>query len=415
MDLASHSFASNYEQSKKAQSQSQSTRSVPAVHSSSAQRSGHSVEISGSRDYYDIVMIGCHGRGKSTVGNKLLQACNYPSTTEQIIYSTQFIEGLGELDTCGTVPCFLTCDNVDTSLRYARLLPVTSRCQLVANENTKIRVLDTPPLSFWSKDGCTMLESDISLIHLIIRELLDPNNKLSVKRLLYFLPFRGVLEKVDGDLCDQLKAMHHCFGSTVFNNMVTIATNYFKYKDFDFTKEDIAQTQTVLLAAIRRATDEKLSKCPPVVYIGPDETCEEILHKIQTACVLHQDTSYSPPSIKTICCRCASQIHFSMGVPVGVLSGDVFENYDVTKCHPCFVPKYTNIKKIAGGIGHIATLGSTIGFAKALNKETWPGFTNSDEICPVCKCPPGSPGCCPVKQTVVVKGQTVTVDHRTNY
>ena len=96
-----------------------------------------------------------------------------------------------------------------------------------------------------------------------------------------------------------------------------------------------------------------------------------------------------------------------MDVPVGVLNDYVLKNYDASKCHPFFIPKYTTRAKIAGGFGRIATLG----IAKALNKETWPGFTNTDEICPVCNCPPGSPGCCRVKETIVVKGATVTVDH----
>ena len=219
----------------------QSPRSMSAVHSSSsAQRSQHSVDRSNSRDYYDIVIIGKTGIGKSTLGNKLLQ--DSPTTSEQMMYSTQFNRGVGALDKCGIFPWFLTADDVSSSdlsitARCRPLLSITRSCQLVANENTKIRVLDTPPLSnYFPKLGGASFEANLAICRWIVRELLDPNNKMSVERLLYFFPLRGILLTTDDDLFHQFKVMHHYFGSTVFKNMVVIATEYLQYQSFEFTK-----------------------------------------------------------------------------------------------------------------------------------------------------------------------------------
>ena len=265
----------------------QSPRSMSAVHSSSsAQRSQHSVDRSSSRDYYDIVIIGKTGIGKSTLGNKLLQ--DSPTTSEQMMYSTQFNRGVGALDKCGTFPRFLTADGLDfdDDLTSSRRLSITYRCQLVANENTKIRVLDTPPLSDYLPElGGTSFEANLSICRWIVRELLDPNNKMSVERLLYFFPLRGIPEITDYDLLHQFKLMHHCFGSAVFKNMVVIATQH-QYQSFEVTKGDFGRMQEILLLTIMKATDGMLSECPPIVYIGLNDTCEEILHKIKTARVL---------------------------------------------------------------------------------------------------------------------------------
>lgn len=62
--------------------------------------------------------------------------------------------------------------------------------------------------------------------------------------------------------------------------------------------------------------------------------------------------------------------------------------YKESKCHPSFVPKYNIGEKILGGLSHMATLGISLLF-----KNSWPGFTNSDEICLVCQNSPGAAGC----------------------
>ena len=57
------------------------------------------------------------------------------------------------------------------------------------------------------------------------------------------------------------------------------------------------------------------------------------------------------------------------------------------------MPKYSTAAKVGGGIAHVATVGIPLGIAWLVNKEIWPGFTNSDEICVSCKRSPESKGC----------------------
>lgn len=67
------------------------------------------------------------------------------------------------------------------------------------------------------------------------------------------------------------------------------------------------------------------------------------------------------------------------------------------------IPKYGVITKIVGGIAHVATLGIPAGIQWARGKPTWPGFGNSEEICPVCGKPPGSDGCSDVNRSVYIQ------------
>ena len=57
----------------------------------------------------------------------------------------------------------------------------------------------------------------------------------------------------------------------------------------------------------------------------------------------------------------------------------------------------------------------TLGIPYAVGVARWPGFFNSDEICPACNNPPGEIGCTKVLQQcrLQVKGKTydVNVNH----
>ena len=78
--------------------------------------------------------------------------------------------------------------------------------------------------------------------------------------------------------------------------------------------------------------------------------------------------------------------------------------------NPNVTPKHSQLSKILGGIAHVVTLGIPYAFG-----AKWPGFFNSDEICPACNMPPGASGCRKVLQQceLHIKGKTVmvTVDH----
>ena len=76
--------------------------------------------------------------------------------------------------------------------------------------------------------------------------------------------------------------------------------------------------------------------------------------------------------------------------------------YEESKCHPIYITKHTDMSKLVGGMAHLTT-GGIFAVAGAIRgKPIWPGFLNSDEICPKCGYSPGSEGCSVVGDIVYV-------------
>ena len=85
--------------------------------------------------------------------------------------------------------------------------------------------------------------------------------------------------------------------------------------------------------------------------------------------------------------------------------------YNNSTCHPCFVPRYSTAVKVIGGFSHVATLGIPLMIGKKAGADLWPGFINTDEVCPNCMRSPGSGGCCLVMTTVEIQGKNHLVNH----
>ena len=86
---------------------------------------------------------------------------------------------------------------------------------------------------------------------------------------------------------------------------------------------------------------------------------------------------------------------------------------DMSNCHPCFIPKHSTLEKVAGGVVHTLTLGVPLLFEKMTGIETWAGFTNTDEICPACRRPPGSRACQKIKSEYTLKSHRIITQHST--
>ena len=188
--------------------------------------------------------------------------------------------------------------------------------------------------------------------------------------------------------------------------MVVIATNHPKYshQGVSLDNEDIEQTRAVLQGALKLAIPNEEIACPPIVYIGMNDNPAECLSKIKDALVARESTL--PLKFNDgICARCSVKIRYSKeNHPAAVVhSNGTTEPYFGTKCHPSFVPKYTNLQKVAGGLAHIATLGVGLLVKKITGTETWPGFTNSDEVCSHCEMSPGAMGCMEVREDNTVR------------
>ena len=306
------------------------------------------------------------------------------------------------------LPRFPTKDDVEND---KKLFSVTKECQVIANETSKIRILDTP--GFFPSDlepgTVTIQQANQQIVRWIVYEQLE--KKMKFKRLLYFFPCRGIPDNADGTLQEELKMLYHFFGTDVFDHMVIIATQESCYQSYDFSKERRETIQDVFCAVVERFTSGTTLKCrPPVVYIGLNDAYDVVLQKIKAAPVIGK-SHFVPDFRDNVCTRCGDKIRYSKAMGVGVLKGAAFEKYEESKCHPFFIRKYDKAEKIAGGVGHIATLGIVYSVDKLRHKVSWPGFFNSDEMCPYCKRSPGSMGCCDVDKQVVVEGQNVTVYH----
>ena len=231
---------------------------------------------------------------------------------------------------------------------------------------------------------------------------------------MYFLPTRGPMEKADGVIQEEIIVMHHFFGKEIFEHMVLIATNLpdKKYQALSFDKKEYDATKQVFHLAMEQNFPEEIDRCPPIAYIGLNDSPQEVLDKIQSASVIH-DAILPLKFVEDTCAKCSVKIRSDSENKRLFVVGDSGNNilYKESKCHPYYVQRFNTAQKFFGGIAHIATLGIPLAIGAALKRETWPGFMNSDEWCAACKCGPGSKGCNHVGILFHFAGRSVEVDH----
>ena len=213
------------------------------------------------RSYYDIILIGRTGQGKSSLGNKLLQFTTFEQKRRQ------------ETTSFSPPPFyFRTADDVDDN---QRMFAVTKQCELSSNETTMVRVLDTPGLCNANDVSADIFSTNIQIFRgMVFNQLM---HQIAAKRLLYFLPIRGVPCKADGAMQEELKVMYHFFGPAVFDHMVLVATQDKEYQQYKFSDEQCGNIKKVLNAAIVTVTNNEYTSTPPVIYIGISDSEEAVL------------------------------------------------------------------------------------------------------------------------------------------
>ena len=390
--------------------------------------------------YYDVMMIGKTGQGKSTVGNKFLGID--PDKKE---LTGVYREG----ENIDNVILRWNMDDDTDKLPYFEMgkgaASVTKKCKLLSNARNKDRVLDTR--GFADSDATRelgVIKGNLQSFRWILQVQREYNLRFS--RVLYFFPTRGPPpERADGNFQEEIRVMHSFFGQKIFDVMVIIVTNFGKesYQKIGFSDNDITETKEIFMEAFHSITGTELPQCPPVLYIPLNQTCEKLYRAIVSADVISdkenlyfspeypkdrkfgdseasikQTLSLSHKEMKQLfrthrgkafcfenrCSRCAIKIvqeRLPSGreIPVRVVfeNGDE-EEYDNSYCHLPFIPKHSRLVKFAGGVAHIVVLGTAKIYEKISGKKSWPGFMNSEEVCPSCKKPPGSDGCKAVGQ-----------------
>ena len=410
--------------------------------------------------YIDLLLLGKTGMGKSTTGDKLLAADPYDKN-----YIGKQQAGDEEVVKESTEKRQFSCDDITlwklssegdyrkAKERIKRIVfqrsiegenifdpdsedvdSVTKDCELLANETSRIRVLDVP--GFFGSDTLTLVQGSAPVAGLsflqqgaynvqqanlgVMRQILriQAEKGLIFRRILYFLPFRGPPDRADSVLQSELCVMKYFFGRAIFECMVMVATmpSSVSKKDI-FSERDFRKTKMVVRRALEMTfapqegneSTEAVPKPPnpPIIYVSLEETGMDIYGKLTTLEVEHKE-GLQLKFDEDACARCALKVGYYMKEKVVCIMDDNGVQrrmaYDESLCHPLIIPKYSQLQKVVGGIAYIILLG-----IPKLLRASWPGFFNSDEECVSCKHPPGSQGCTKVGQLSEITG--AMVDH----
>ena len=337
-------------------------------------------------DYYDILILGRTGQGKSTLGNKLLQ----PHSETPFATSS------------------------DNDRLKDQELSITKKVYSAINKTTKVRVLDTPGFadpSVFSNGEVDYHEANLR----IFRSIVLQKDKLQVRRVVYFLPQRGILEKADAVLQSELRVMHHFFGDNIFNCMVLIATNQMPFQAVRLGEEQFKRSRHVFAKAMKFASGKSFPKCPPIVYIGIDDEAAGVLDKIQNAEVILEKIFIL--QFQNICLLCGVKIYYTQDDSGNPKPDTVKreegkeEKYEESCCHPGFLPRSSMAEKIIGSLAHAATFGVPGVYEAITGNETWAGVDTFDELCVHCHRFPGTMGCLKVKTKMKMRDQEIIIDH----
>ena len=299
--------------------------------------------------YYDILLIGSFGMGKSIAGNKLLDIDPQ---------SISFTPDLGD----ETIPFFVTNGGGPTS--------TTQFCKLLPKASSGVRVMDTPGFSGSHGREFSNYEANLNTFRKIL--LSQRDNDIAFSRVLYFLPQRGPLHRADGRLQEEIKIMYHFYNKAIFNVMVIIATNHQDSRyQIEFSEEDMKFTEDAFVTAFKSITGDNLPKCPPILYLPIDET--DLLSRVKDAPVLH-DTPLHLETRDERSAKGSIMLPYTSARSEEVLIGSE-SDHDVTqrivpidesKPHPDFI---CIAAKIVGGI---LTLGIPLLIGKCLGITCWP-------------------------------------------
>ena len=399
--------------------------------------------------YYDILVLGRTGMGKSTTVDKLI-AATVKNQTEQGEYQDQgskepksdpkentrwLQDELQHKNLKATVMSEPRCEAEEKKSIEKRLENIVcsrnskekthiqinkfraqdegdkcqESCQLLENCETNIRVLDPP--GFYGPElleGATSTwNSNFMIVRQIVR--LQAIKGLNFTRILYWLPLNGPLKRSDQALQEEIQKLALYFGRSIFKHLVLVGTmpQHFSKKpalteDTKFPQTLKEKSRTNFHEALEREFERRKEDTaglprPPIIFISMTDTCEEILEKVMSAPVESNGTLQLQFHSNT-CSKC--------GIETGINSDNIMvceyrkpgqtpwanaKACEETRCHPNIVPIKT-IKSVL------------LGFCTCRWKFT-------EDLCINCNKGADHPGCMQVNAEFNHQGTTITVMH----
>ena len=390
-------------------------------------------------DYYDILVMGKTGKGKSSTVDKLLVPDLQTSESERSGDSNTgndepIIERkTGEIKFKNLRAKILSWELEDYENTKDRLKNIdfckaiadqshkeidrlrkgkeaqygyTQHCELL--KNNEIRVLDTP--GFYSPhlmEGATNAdESNLAIVRHIIHVQAAEN--LKFKQIVYFLPKCGPLTRADRIVQHDIQYMVKFFSKTIFKCMVLVGTAQARFSaktnvtsEEKFSEDELEETRQYFQDALEREFKERQEDTeglpePPIIFIAMTDTCEGILNKVKEAKVV--DNDYLLEFNSKTCCKCSIEFNEDNTLCEYRKPGEkAWINpcpYTNSLCHPKILPAVTPSSL-------------AIGVLKLVIFE-W-NFTK--EQCVKCNKAPGSRGCLKVHTEFQYKEKKIIVEH----
>ena len=346
-------------------------------------------------NYFDILVIGRTGLGKSSTVDKLLvpnrrtrSSTPHPSTNSRGTTSDTEEKDLqkieSDVDETGEIKYgnlrarILSVDKEDYETARKRLQNIahcrgesnpheeidklrssdsqsvygsTKHCELLTNTDSKIRILDVP--GFFSPKltgGATnIIDSNLATVRHIIH--IQAAEKLEIKRILYFFPQSGPMTRPDRIMQEEIKAMVKFFGKSITKCMVLVCTipeHLSKCTDLSseqkFPQKSLSQSGIYFQEAFQRelserqedtATEEllELPIPPPTISVAMTDKCKEIFDRIKSVGI--SDNDYQLGFNAKTCCKCGiDRVQHEKNWVKNYLEDDLW-------CHPRIQPMYS--------------------------------------------------------------------------